>query len=147
MDFLSSLSLLSPRTCLIFFGGVSIVWYLRGVAAQRKRNPRRLPLPPGPKGLPIVGNTLQIPTVKPWKEYDTMAREYGTPFLYLTDTPHRSLTSGGLVYLDVLGQGILILGSLPRALELMEKRAASTSNRPPIPALELSVPNMSTMPM
>ena len=30
---------------------------------------RKLALPPGPKPLPIVGNALEMPTVRPWEKY------------------------------------------------------------------------------
>jgi hypothetical protein len=33
----------------------------------KKRNPNGLPLPPGPKGLPLVGNVLDLP-----KEYECL---------------------------------------------------------------------------
>jgi len=42
-----------------------------------KRNPRRLPLPPGPKGYPIIGNIFDAPTDKPWLVYNEWAKIYG----------------------------------------------------------------------
>lgn len=39
----------------------------------------RLPLPPGPKGWPLIGNMLQIPTNDIWKFFGTETLEkYGT---------------------------------------------------------------------
>jgi hypothetical protein len=38
---------------------------------------RQLPLPPGPKGLPIIGNLLDIPQEKPWLVYNEWADRYG----------------------------------------------------------------------
>lgn len=43
----------------------------------RKARPSQLPLPPGPKGLPVVGNLFDIPTDKPWLVYDKWFQQYG----------------------------------------------------------------------
>ena len=36
-----------------------------------------LPLPPGPKGYPLVGNVLDIPRLKPWLKYREWQSSYG----------------------------------------------------------------------
>ena len=36
-----------------------------------------LPLPPGPKRLPIVGNAFDIPLSKQWLTFQRWAEEYG----------------------------------------------------------------------
>ncbi|KAI0670926.1 cytochrome P450 [Trametes maxima] len=45
---------------------------------------------------------------------------------------------GDIVYLNVLGQHILVVGSAAVATELLEKRSANTGDRPYNPVLELS---------
>ena len=35
------------------------------------------PLPPGPKGLPLLGNSYQIPARKQWLKFDEWIKEYG----------------------------------------------------------------------
>ncbi len=44
---------------------------------NRLRNPRRLPLPPGPKGYPLIGSLFDVPTEKPWITYNEWAETYG----------------------------------------------------------------------
>lgn len=36
-----------------------------------------LPLPPGPKGYPIIGNMFDIPSTNPEKAYAAMSKQYG----------------------------------------------------------------------
>ncbi len=43
-----------------------------------RRNPARLPYPPGPKGYPIIGNLLDIPNAFIYKRFRQMSRELGT---------------------------------------------------------------------
>ena len=45
----------------------------------KKPNPNRLPHPPGPKGLPILGAMLEVPSMadKPWLAYDKLFKKYG----------------------------------------------------------------------
>ncbi|KAJ3507678.1 hypothetical protein NMY22_g16856 [Coprinellus aureogranulatus] len=75
---------------------------------------------PWPKSLPLVGNLFQLPQKEPWVEYDRLCKQYGD-----------------ILYLEAMGQPILMLGSLERANDMLEKRAANYSDRPVLPALEL----------
>lgn len=69
-------SLLNATTiCLtgIAFGA----WWLHGIIQERRDNPNNLPLPPGPKGYPIIGSLLDFPTYKAWLVYDKWFKIYG----------------------------------------------------------------------
>ncbi|KAF6747126.1 cytochrome P450 98A3 [Ephemerocybe angulata] len=99
---------------LVAAGG--FVWAVKNIAENKKKNPRGLPLPPGPHGLPLLGNLFQLPQSEQWKAYQAMAKEYGD-----------------MVYLEAMGQPIIILGTLERTEDLMEKHATMYSDRPTLP--------------
>lgn len=51
---------------------VSAVVLLAGLSRRKKR-----PLPPGPKGLPVLGNLLDMPRESEWLTFQQWARDYG----------------------------------------------------------------------
>lgn len=80
---------------------------------KRQTARRSLPLPPGPKPLPLIGNLLDIPQKKEWLTYNSWNEQYGD-----------------VVYIEALGQKIVILGSATAVNDLMERRSAVYSDRP-----------------
>ena len=49
------------------------------VLARRRKRPT-LPYPPGPKGLPILGNVLDLPKGVPiWDNLQSLANDHGMP--------------------------------------------------------------------
>ncbi|KAF9522915.1 cytochrome P450 [Crepidotus variabilis] len=81
----------------------------------RFRNRSKLPLPPGPKRLPLLGNALSIPKAREWLTYHKWSKELGTDILYL----------------DMMGQSVIILDSHKAASDLLEKKSSIYSSRPP----------------
>ncbi|KAH8832224.1 cytochrome P450 [Flagelloscypha sp. PMI_526] len=77
----------------------------------RKRRPG--PLPPGPRGLPLIGNVFDMPATKSWETFAKWGQKYG---------PICSVT--------VLGQPIVIINKLNTAIDLLERRSAIFSERP-----------------
>jgi hypothetical protein len=105
-------NMISITTVLVVLVGAAIV-YLVNYLAHSNKNGR--PLPPGPKGLPLLGNVNDLP--KPgvlechhWAQHKEL---YG---------PISSLT--------VLGQTFIIINDAQLALELLRDRSAIHSARP-----------------
>ncbi|THU85080.1 cytochrome P450 [Dendrothele bispora CBS 962.96] len=68
--------------------------------------------PPGPRGLPILGNLFQLDSVKPWHTFAKWKEMYGP-----------------IMYLNVAGQPIVILNSKKVAEDLLERRASNYADR------------------
>ncbi|KZP00871.1 cytochrome P450 [Calocera viscosa TUFC12733] len=81
------------------------------ISLWRRRAPA-LPLPPGPRGIPLLGNALQIPKERPWLVYADWAKTYGE-----------------LTHLNAFGQHLIILNTRQAARDLLEKRNAVYSGR------------------
>jgi hypothetical protein len=66
-------------TLAVLFFSVITVMLFRQFKKERDRNPNGLPLPPGPKGYPLIGNLFDMPVYKPWVVYDEWRKTYGKP--------------------------------------------------------------------
>ncbi|KAI0296290.1 cytochrome P450 [Multifurca ochricompacta] len=88
---------------VVLFASLVLLWV---------RNPRRR-LPPGPRGLPILGNVIGLRKEYQWRHWAKYKDSYG---------PVSSLC--------IMGQPIIILNSLKACEDLLEKRSAVYSGRP-----------------
>ncbi|KAJ7606947.1 cytochrome P450 [Mycena polygramma] len=77
---------------------------------RKKRSP---PLPPGPKGLPLIGNALDIPTANQWLKF----AEFGDAW-------------GNIMSLNALGKTLIIINSNKVAEDLLEGHGVTFANRP-----------------
>ncbi|KAK7043902.1 hypothetical protein VNI00_008068 [Paramarasmius palmivorus] len=93
--------------------GLVVIQYFRQQAAWRARNPKGLPLPPGPPGLPIIGNVHQllgksiVPLLEKWN------KEYGP-----------------VVHIRLFGMPVIVLSSSTAGKDLLETRHQKYSGRP-----------------
>ena len=53
----------------------------RQLKKSRSANPKGLPLPPGPKGYPLIGSLFDMPIDKPWLVYDEWRKIYGNSLI------------------------------------------------------------------
>ncbi|KAJ7092249.1 cytochrome P450 [Mycena epipterygia] len=81
------------------------------------RNRSTLPLPPGPRKLPLVGNLLDLPADLAWEKYMEWSKEYNSD----------------IIHLNLVGQSVIVLSSLEATEALLEKRSALYSDRSDLP--------------
>ncbi|KAH9167840.1 cytochrome P450 [Lactarius sanguifluus] len=95
---------------------LSVVTYL---LLQRRRRPS-LPFPPGPKGLPLIGNLRDLPNEPgSWLKYEKLGRDIGSDILHL----------------ELFGMHLVVLNSEKASNDLLEKRSSIYSDRPQLKTL------------
>ncbi|KAJ8690937.1 hypothetical protein PTI98_010555 [Pleurotus ostreatus] len=87
---------------------------LLALAGLKRWRSNRLPLPPGPRGYPIIGNLLDMPSEHQWVKYHEWSKKYNSD----------------IIYLNVLGSPIVVLNSYKAANDLLGVRSALYSDRP-----------------
>lgn len=62
-----------PNLSILFFSGLLL--YVATIYVRKRSS--KLPLPPGPRKYPIVGNLFDVPAKFQWESYARWSREYG----------------------------------------------------------------------
>ncbi|GJE91218.1 cytochrome P450 [Phanerochaete sordida] len=107
----------SPLIFLTLFSVGSIV-VVTLVSWRKTRNKWAL-LPPGPRGLPFIGNLLQIPRTNTPRAFAAMSCQYGP-----------------IYYLRAINRHFILINDLDMARTLFEKRGATYSHRPRFPMVQ-----------
>lgn len=102
-----------------------------------KRADGGLPFPPGPKQYPIIGSLLDMPTKKEYVTFSQWKGVYGSSFIQSCDREFDDIIGpiGEIVGLKVLGMNLLVLNSAEVVEDLLDKRGAKYSSRPPMTVL------------
>ncbi|KAF9033495.1 cytochrome P450 [Hymenopellis radicata] len=101
-----------PVIELSLIAGISL-FVIRTLFLSLSRRTR--PLPPGPKGLPLIGNLLNFPDVNSWIAFKDVGERY----------------KSDIIYYNVAGQDIVVVNTIEAATELFVKRSSIYSDRPP----------------
>ena len=113
---------------LFAFAWVALIYF-------RRASSRSLPLPPGPKPLPLIGNLLNFPRTLEWETYARWGKEFSAYLLIMfrrTWRLIRRLSSGSdsdIIYVNFAGTKIVVLNSLRVANELLDRRSLKYSSR------------------
>ncbi|KAF7372980.1 Cytochrome P450 [Mycena sanguinolenta] len=86
-------------------------------ALRWNRNRSRLPLPPGPRKLPLIGNAFEIPTERQGETFLKWSKQF----------------KSDIIHLNAAGTSIVVLSSMEAVRELFEKRSTLYSDRPRMP--------------
>ncbi|KAF8840195.1 cytochrome P450 [Paxillus ammoniavirescens] len=108
------------EVALIVCGVLATFTLLAGQRLQSNRSIHRLPYPPGPKPLLLLGNILHLNKSEPWLSYTQWSKTYGE-----------------IIYVRLLGLNFIILNSEKVARVLLDQRSTVYSDRPQMPAHEM----------
>ena len=119
------ITFLDVITCLAALTLAFIIW--------SRQNRAKLPShPPGPAGLPFIGNLRDIPPDPAWSTYLEWSKKYSgcnialmSLHLYSFVYPH--IVESDIVRMNVFGSNIIVLNSLSASVDLLERRSSNYS--------------------
>ncbi|KAL1707479.1 cytochrome P450 [Schizophyllum commune] len=107
----------APLPTFVIAAALFITAYLY---VRRRRESGKL-FPPGPSGLPIIGNLFDVPVDFQWLKYSEWSKKFGSD----------------IVHLDVGGMPVVVLHSSEACYDLLERRSSEYSSRADTPMLDL----------
>lgn len=122
--FMASTCLIFAEVCFVLLVVLLLARYLRAKPSAQ--------LPPGPRGLPLIGNLLDMPAEQEWLTFAQWGEKWGTRLPAPKFAP-RDLTDallGDICSVTVLGQSLIILNSADAAIEMLDKKSSIYSDRP-----------------
>jgi hypothetical protein len=128
----------SSRTLLTMvfqFTNSTSLWAILGVVTlfigiRRRQNRSRLPLPPGPKKLPLVGNLFDIPSERQWETYLQWSKEFSALVSHFSSPKlSTSHSESDIIHVEAAGTSIVILSSMEAIRDLFDKRSSLYSDR------------------
>jgi hypothetical protein len=106
---------------------LALYFYLK---SRRYEFTDRLPLPPGPKKLPLIGNLLDMPTSFEWMTYHKWCKEFGAQiYTLLWDAILTLLADSDIIHLNMGGTSLIVLDTSEATTELLERRSSVYSDR------------------
>jgi hypothetical protein len=127
---------LLPFNCLLrefltLPNGLLVCLVVVVLAVRYAKSPWRR-VPPGPRGLPLLGNAPEL-----WDKTWLFGRDCKNAYRVFSfilgsgnTVAYQASTLGDMIYLNTLGQPILVVNSLKVAAELLDRRANIYSDRP-----------------
>lgn len=111
-----------------------LLWITINVINRQKRS-STISLPPGPKALPFLGNTLDMPRKDDHLVLSQWGKQYGeSGSKYLCNVQTELNLVGDIVLVTLLGgRKVIYVNSAKAASELFEKRSRIYSDRPEFP--------------
>ena len=127
--YLSTMDFSTPATCSALLALLAFVALRAWQSSARRRGLRSLP---GPKGLPFIGNLLDINLVSPWLTYAEWGKRYGWCLWLIlwVDLIAVYYSKGGIVHCTLLGRDFVIINDEKIVHELLEQRSAIYADRP-----------------
>ncbi|KAI0049074.1 cytochrome P450 [Auriscalpium vulgare] len=93
----------------VALAGIAL-WLLKSILSSK---PTSGPLPPGPKGLPLLANLLDLPQKEQWRTFVAWGRKYGP-----------------IVHVRAVGQSFIIVNDAHVACDMLDKKSTVYSDRP-----------------